>query len=231
MQASSFLQQAIGSPPLTRTPAASPRLPGPGQNVDIAALGLALAHAVLERVLIGVGVVDFELCVLYANAAARSECRGSSTMHMDDAGLRIDDPAHHAELLRAVAAAGRGCWSLVHLPGEATTLAVVPLPASEGLALPTPVMVVFGLRQQTRTLAIEFFARAQGMTLAETRVLCAIAEGLSPKQIASRHAVAVSTIRSQIASIRERAGARSIVALIRRLGELPPIMAAGTSAV
>jgi DNA-binding CsgD family transcriptional regulator len=149
---------------------------------------------------------------------------------MDEAVLRINDPVRHAELLRAAAAASRGRWSLVHLPGEATTLAVVPLPASEGLAVPTPVLVVFGLRQQTRTLATEFFARAQGMTLAETRVLCAIAEGLSPKQIAFRHAVALSTIRSQIASIRERAGVQSMVALIRTLGELPPIMAATSAA-
>ena len=227
MQASSFLQPVDGSPGREAARAEPQRaLPRPDPKIDMGALGVALAHAVLDRVLIGVGVVDCDLHVLYANVAARNECRRSPTMQMDEAGLRIKDPARHAELVRAAAAASRGCWSLVHLPGEATTLAVVPLPASEGLAVPAPVLVVFGLRHDTRTLAIEFFARAQGMTLTETRVLCAIAEGLSPKQIASRHSVALCTVRSQIASIRERAGAHSIVALIRTLGELPPIMAA-----
>jgi DNA-binding CsgD family transcriptional regulator len=181
---------------------------------------------VLDRVLIGVGVVDPGLRVLYANAAARSACRNSKTMQMDHGGLRIRDAACHAELARSAGAASRGSWCLVHLPDEATTLAVVPLPASAGLVMPRPVLVVFGVRQNTRMFAIEFFAHSQGMTLTETRVLRALAEGLSPRQIASRHSVALSTIRSQIASIRSRAGAQSVVALIRTLGELPPIMAA-----
>jgi DNA-binding CsgD family transcriptional regulator len=199
-----------------------------GQHASVAALGLALAHAVLDRVLIGVGVVNADLTVLYANSAAKAECRQSASMSLDGARLRIRDTARHADLVRAVAAAQRGRWSLVQLPGpgEATTLAIVPLPASDGLSPPGLVLVVFGLRQQTRTLAIEFFARAQGMTQAETRVLCALGEGLSPRQIADRHAVALSTIRSQIASVRERAGANSIVSLVRTLGELPPIMPA-----
>jgi hypothetical protein len=166
MQASTFVPHASGSHGLAAAAAAPlPASADPVRVPDITTLGLALAHAVLDRVLIGVGVVDTSLHVLYANAAARSECRSSMAIRMDETGLRIKDPARHAELVRAAASASRGSWSLVHLPGEATTLAVVPLPASEGLALPTAVMVVFGLRQQTRTLAIEFFARAQGMTL------------------------------------------------------------------
>jgi DNA-binding CsgD family transcriptional regulator len=53
-------------------------------------------------------------------------------------------------------------------------------------------------------LGVQWFARNHGLTLAETRVLEALSEGLLPSDIAVRFGVGISTIRSQIGSIRSK---------------------------
>jgi DNA-binding CsgD family transcriptional regulator len=104
-------------------------------------------------------------------------------------------------------------------------LSVLPLHPEER-GPDAPALVMFGLRGRCRALALEFYARSCGRTSAETRVLSALEEGLTASQIAKRHEVALSTVRTQLASIRLRTGARTIVDLIHTLGSLPPIMPA-----
>ena len=65
-----------------------------------------------------------------------------------------------------------------------------------------------------------------GLTLAETRVLEALSEGLHPNDIATRYGVGISTIRSQIGSIRLKTRSDSIGALVRQVAVLPPLVGA-----
>ena len=51
----------------------------------------------------------------------------------------------------------------------------------------------------------------------------AISRGLSAEAIARQQCVAVTTVRTQLGSIREKTGARSLRTLMARLTSLPPI--------
>ncbi|HET7527041.1 MAG TPA: LuxR C-terminal-related transcriptional regulator, partial [Burkholderiaceae bacterium] len=103
------------------------------------------------------------------------------------------------------------------------SVAVFPLRSGErtsgALAL-----LLFGLNQSQEPLAIQLYAGSCGLTPAETRVLLGLAEGLVPKQIASKHAVLLSTVRTQISSIRDKTGTRRLSDLMQALVSLPPIM-------
>jgi DNA-binding CsgD family transcriptional regulator len=73
---------------------------------------------------------------------------------------------------------------------------------------------------------VQWFARSHDLTLAETRVLEALSEGLQPNDIAARHGVGISTVRSQIGSIRSKTRSDSIGALVRQVAVLPPLVGA-----
>jgi DNA-binding CsgD family transcriptional regulator len=85
-------------------------------------------------------------------------------------------------------------------------------------------LVVFGRRQVCEPLSVEFYAREHRLTAAETSVLRGLADGLRPAQIAREAGVAMSTVRTQITSIRLKTGARSIGELVRLVTVLPPIV-------
>jgi DNA-binding CsgD family transcriptional regulator len=50
--------------------------------------------------------------------------------------------------------------------------------------------------------------------------------GVRPTEIAQRQGVAVSTVRTQIGSIRAKTGATSIRELVRQVAVLPPLVGA-----
>ena len=85
-------------------------------------------------------------------------------------------------------------------------------------------LLVFGRKQVCEPLSIEFFARQHGLTPAETAVLIGLARGLRPAQIASEGEVTLSTVRTQITSVRAKTGATSIGELVRIVMVLPPIV-------
>ena len=85
-------------------------------------------------------------------------------------------------------------------------------------------LLLFGLCPNKEPLTIQLYARSCGLTPAETRVLLGLAEGLVPKQIASKHEVLLSTVRTQISSIRDKTGTRRLGDLMQGLVSLPPIM-------
>ena len=107
---------------------------------------------------------------------------------------------------------------------EPLTIAVVPLSRSHGEE--GAVLLLFSPPRALDALAMQLFARAAGLTSAEARVLRALADGQVPSQIARQHEVALSTVRSQVGSIRAKIGARSITDLTRAVGRLPPVVPA-----
>ncbi len=62
-----------------------------------------------------------------------------------------------------------------------------------------------------------FLKTAYGLTPAEIRVAFGLFAGLTPADIAAETGLSIATVRSQIASVRERAGARTTSDLIRLL--------------
>jgi DNA-binding CsgD family transcriptional regulator len=83
---------------------------------------------------------------------------------------------------------------------------------------------LFGKRRVCEQLSVHGFARAHGLTAAETRVLEALCNGAKPNEIADRQGVLISTVRTQIGSIRAKTGAQSIPDLVRQVAVLPPLV-------
>jgi len=188
----------------------------------------SVVQSILDCIQIGAMAVGPGLRVTFANRAALRECSRHTLLRLEDtrvALLELPCGADQARLAKAVDGAHAGQWSLVRLGSGATTLSIAVFPLMHGerdtgaLAL-----LLFGLNQNQEPLAIQLYAGSCGLTPAETRVLLGLAEGLVPKQIASRHDVLLSTVRTQISSIREKTGTRRLADLMQALVSLPPLM-------
>ena len=159
------------------------------------------------------------------------ECARHPSLRIDRGRLVLLASGHAAEFLRAISAARSGRWSLVQLAhgDDRMMLAVLPLGRTRATR-DTPALLMLGLPAHCKRFAIQFYAHSRGLSPAETQVLRAIGEGLSPK-IACRHAVALSTVRTQFRSVRIKTCTRTIRDLVLALGWLPPVMPAALSAV
>ncbi len=138
------------------------------------------------------------------------------------------------QLRQALADAERGLRRMLHLGhgADAVTLSVVPLASDDDSGDAEPVvMLSFGKRQASESLTIDFFARTQKLTGAESAVLQGLCSGLRPKEIAGNLGVAISTVRTQINSVRTKTQTSSIRELVNRVATLPPITPAMKSTV
>ena len=144
---------------------------------------------------------------------------GRVVARADSDGTRLAGALHDAAV--------RGTRELLTLDaeGQRVSLAVVPL-AGEVLDGQPATMLLLGKRQVCENLSVRGFARAHKLTPAETRVLEALCAGVAPQTYAERQGVRISTVRTQIGSIREKTGARSIRALVRMVAVLPPMVPA-----
>jgi len=178
--------------------------------------------------------LDYGIVVLF---------EGASIVHINDAAeVELDDlhPLQRvgnelrARLARDVAplheavtdASVRGMRRLLTVgrDAERASVSIIPLEAAD--PGPRAVLVVLGKRTVCESLSVQGFARSYQLTAAETRVLVALCNGEPPLQIADQLGVAVSTVRSQIGSIRHKTGAESIRALVRQVAVLPPVKGA-----
>jgi len=199
----------------------------PAQTPD-ALLSRVLALA-FDEIDYGILLVDARARVLYINHAARQELDASHPLQVLDSALAAradrDTPPLRAAL---EAATGRGLRRLLELGDggpQRVRVTVVPLPASAP-GQPGATMLMLGRRQVCEQLSVQAYARSQGLTPAETRVLEALCADVPPNRIAAQQGVAVCTVRSQIGSIRIKTGALSIRDLVARIARLPPMVQA-----
>lgn len=183
--------------------------------------GDAWLQAALDEIDYGVLVADGAGRVRHANRVARDELADEHPLQLAQGQLRARQPVDNRLLLAALSdAAGRGLRRLIGL-GEGTrraSVSVVPLDS-------TPLaMVILGKRSVSPVLAVQSFARLHGLTAGEARVLERLVGGVRPVQIAAEHGVALSTVRTQIGSIRQKTGAASISALLDQMAKLPPLL-------
>lgn len=163
--------------------------------------------------------------VVHINEAARIELDDRHPLQMLGNELSARLPRDVFALYEAVtAAASRGLRRLLILGEEPrrASVSIVPLDAAD--SGPRAVLVTLGKRAVSETLSIHGFAKSHGLTSAETRVLVALCGGHPPLEAARQLGVAISTVRSQIGSIRAKTGAESIPALVRQVAVLPPVM-------
>ena len=115
---------------------------------------------------------------------------------------------------------------------QASAIAVVPLAlptASEGTpGAPASVprhfaLLVLSKQQLCDNSTMALFARERGLTSAEGQVLAQVCKGLRPAQIADHHGVQISTVRTQLRSIRMKTCSETIRELVQKVSVLPPM--------
>ena len=186
----------------------------------------------LDQIDYGMLVLAGDHRVRFANHAAREALVGEHPLSLQGDELRARAGTEAGALRKALESAGRGLRSLLVLGsgGRAVGVAVVPLNEAvarrRGGAGEAEMLLVMGKGAVGGDMAAEWYARLHGLTMAETAVLNLLCSGAPPTEIARRQGVALSTIRTQIGSIRAKTGARTIAAVQRRIATLPPMVSA-----
>jgi len=164
--------------------------------------------------------------VQHVNATARRALAAGHPLQLQGDQLLVQSTQDANALREAVTgAARRGLRRLLTLGSGAQRecAAVLPLPPLDedsGHA----VALLLARRQVCEQLTVEWFARTNGLTMAETTVIKGLCADLTPQQIADQQGVGLATVRTQIGSIRQKTGAGSIGALLRQVSLLPPMV-------
>jgi len=185
--------------------------------------------------------------LLHANSAARQALTTRRHLMLGpQQRLQTADPARADELQAALAAGRAGQRRLMHWPGtEDCTATVMPLAAPAGMPPADDegpvILVALGMASghagaepasaaatgKPQALPADAdtsaYAKANGLTHAEARVLQRLALGDSPARAAHALGVTVATVRSQAASIRRKAGHGSTAALVSAAARSSPI--------
>jgi DNA-binding CsgD family transcriptional regulator len=204
---------------------AVPRYAGPERRSAAAAPWRWLA-AMLDEIDYGMLLLTDVTRVVHANHVARAELDRDHPLQLLGQQLCPRRGADAASLREALlGAATRGLRRLLTLgdDGHRVSVAVVPLPSLHPDQRPAT-LLVFGKRQVCEELSVHWFARSHSLTQAEAQVLRSLCSGARPTEIAQRQCVAISTVRTQISSIRAKTGAQSIRDLVRQVAVLPPLV-------
>lgn len=184
--------------------------------------------AMLDEIDYGMVLLLDELQVVHLNHVARAELDADHPLQLLGDELRARHPSDVPLLRDALAAAThRGLRRLLVLgaPQRRVQLAVVPLAEGSDDGRRATALV-FGKRRMCEELSVQWFAHSHGLTGAETQVLKGLCEGRPPNDIARSLGVAISTVRTQIGSLRAKTGAESIRHLVQRVAVLPPLVSA-----
>jgi DNA-binding CsgD family transcriptional regulator len=180
---------------------------------------------VLDQIDYGLAVIDGARLLRYINRAGTQCLASSDALEIgEDRRLEVRDREDGQAWRRAVGDAVQARLRTLLTVGQGVdsiSLAVVPLETRSGESL---ALVVIGRHRVCETLTAQMYATRHGLTSAESRVLQLLCTGDSPITIARRHRVAISTVRTQIGSIRAKTGARTVSALVREVALLPPLM-------
>lgn len=197
---------------------------GPGPSLERPNLSRLLL-ALLDRIECGLLVCTARGELLLANVAAQRELRDGKSLRAVDGVLRSTASARQAWSAALIEAVVRQRSSLVNLNDSTASLMVAVMPAGFDIAEEGAAVVIMGRRSVCSSLGLELLAGSHGLTPAESRVYRALIDNQTPRQIAALHGVGVTTIRTQIQTLRDKLSVRSIDALLLRAAEIPPVTA------
>ena len=181
---------------------------------------------ILDQIDYGIVAVEANGHVIHANYAARQMLQPMHPLRLDGHRVHARRDEDQLRMQRAISAAStRGLRALLMVGDDAgsASVAVVPIQAVDRRNMGAALLVI-GKQAVCEELSAQCFAHSRGLTLAEARVLRLLCGGALPNEIAILQCVAVSTIRTQINSIRAKTGARNIGALVRQVAALPPLV-------
>jgi DNA-binding CsgD family transcriptional regulator len=182
----------------------------------------------LDEIDYGMLLLSADAQLLHVNHAARAELDTGHPLQLLGRTLRARRAADVVPLHDALAAAQRGLRRLLTVGDDEqrVSVAVVPLGSLGDAAGRQATLVVLSKRELCEALSVHWYARAHGLTQAETRVLEGLCRGLQPREIAQAHGVGLSTVRTQVGQIRAKTGADSIRGLVAQVARLPPLVSA-----
>jgi len=188
---------------------------------------LGLMQCVLEQMDYGLALVHMATRhIHFANRLAQDALHGAGSQR---SGLCVVAgrlgtvlPSDMAQLERALQRAHSGVRALVSLGGEDSTTSVAVVPLSAPLATPYA-LLAFAKQQLCDSSTMALFSRERGLTSAESSVLASVCSGMRPTEIAQHHGVQISTVRSQLRSIRLKTRCDTIRQLVETVSILPPM--------
>lgn len=184
-----------------------------------------LVSALFDRLESGMLACDARGRVLHANLAARRELQATDVLSVVDHHVRCIPAFQDAWAGALQDAALRHRSRLLTLGSASGRLMVATMPLHVDDFDDPVALVMMGRRQVCSPLGLELLASVHGLTFAESRVLRALVGNSTPREIAATHGVALATVRTQIQSVRDKIGVRSIDALLLRAAEVPPMIA------
>lgn len=191
--------------------------------------GLGQQHLmrVFDEIDYGMLIIDAQGRILHANHLARHELANGRIIMSYGNSLLGSSAEFTSQIQQAMESSFRGQRKLLMMTVGDKELSMAFTPLSHPLEADAPSVLVLLSRQSTcDNLAVRMFARTLNLSPSEESVLMGLCRGLSIADIARQHGVAESTVRSQIKTLREKAGAPSIRRLLHRVNSLPPVVPA-----
>jgi DNA-binding CsgD family transcriptional regulator len=198
----------------------------------------SLLRLMLDEVDYGMLLLSRSGDVMHANLSARKQLGAHQPLQQVGQRLRAQSAEGERVLRQALESASqahRRCLMTLGNGEQRVMVAVVPLgPSTQRQAVASPgfgeqqgaILLVLGKNDVCQALSIQWFAQQHCLTSAEGRVLLALCNGADPDDVAAEQGVALSTVRTQIGSIRGKTGANSLRALVRQVALLPPLLSA-----
>lgn len=202
----------------------SPAWYGPCDSGSVSAPAQLLS-ALMDRIACGVLACRSDGLLLHANSVARRELAHAGALRLEGTHVCANTAQQDIWCTALHDAATRQRTRLMHLQDGSERLSVALLPVQvDGDAGPAAVAML-GRRTVCSALGLEMLAASHGLTYAEQRVLRALVNNGTVREIAASHGVAITTVRTQIQAVREKLGVRSIDALLLQAAALPPVTA------
>lgn len=199
--------------------------PVPAPRADPGAELAELALSLMDAVESGLVACRHDGRVLHANRAAQRELGPGRALQCED-GLLCAAGTDREPLRAALGDAARGIRRLLHIGRGETALMLATQPlAARAARERSAVLLVLGRRSLCSPLGLEMLALRHGLTLAEKRVLSGLIDTRGARRIAEDNGVQLSTVRTQIQSIRDKVGVRNIDELLLRVAQVPAVAA------
>ena len=196
-------------------------------TAGLRALDSKVLATLLDVVDYGILLVRADHTVGCANHAARLDLAKDHPLLLTGSTLTARHRQDSGPLRASIDSALRkGIQCLLTL-GEHTNhsvcIAVLPINDAD-VGKPGQAVLVLGKRAVCGDLSTEAFARQHGLTPAELRILKQLCAGHPAAEIAKMQGVALTTVRTQISSVRDKTGSQTIGALVRSVARLPPLV-------
>ena len=192
-----------------------------------ASIGRQHLMRVFDEIDYGMLIIDAQGGILHANHLARHELANGRIVMSRGNNLLGSKADFTAQIQQAIEASFRGQRKLLMMNAGDKELSLAFTPLSHPLEADAPSVLVLMSRQSScDNLAVRLYARSLNLSPSEESVLISLCRGLQITEIARLHGVAESTVRSQIKTLREKAGVSSIRRLLHRVNSLPPVVPA-----